>query len=137
MWGFKVQTAAMGVVSVIPQGWMTRTPNLSNALKSVSGHADPETATRSVRQKPPIWLLFRRIEHTQPYSRHGASQGDLLVGKQIENEFGLEVWSGEDQLATIDDSREGQPPCVRLKHRHCRQNRVMAGNGKLSGSEIE
>ena len=46
MCGFSVQTVAIGVVSVMPQGWMTRTPNLSKRRNSVSGAADPATTMR-------------------------------------------------------------------------------------------
>jgi hypothetical protein len=46
MWGYTVHTIAMGLVSVMPQGCITRTPNFSKRRKRLSGAADTATITR-------------------------------------------------------------------------------------------
>ena len=88
---------------------------------------------RAAGQLPVAWIGFEQFEQGQPDGGNPGSQGYLLLLHEIEEGAGLEVSSGQDLLASVQDSGVGQAPGVDVEHGNDGQDDVVAAEVEVGG----
>ena len=94
---FRIAALPSGVVSVMPQAWMVRTPWRSKPRIIASLAAEPPTAVRSPgSERPAVRLGVQRLEDSVPDRRHAGGERDPLGLGEIEQAHRVEMGAGQD-----------------------------------------
>ena len=118
----------IGLISVMPQAWMTSVPYRSMKARIIaSGQAEPPITTRSRSGIASAGSVFEKIEQPEPQRRHRGRERHPLADDQLIERRAVELRSRQHELCSRHRGGEDQRPGIGMVHRHDRHHRVAAG----------